>query len=360
MRDEEWKKILDVVQDLNNESIISIIKETLGAKYQDVYKAWRGGGFNLDHKFQFYSRNIESQCTLLHISAYYGVGNVVKTLLKNGANVNVVDGNDITPLHCAAGNGYAYVVSVLLANGANVNAVDQDGETPLQCAARLGSKDEERVLLKEDAEGAQVSAVDHHTARLDSEDVAGAQVNAVDQGGETSLNLVVEHDYINTVRILLAADAKIDTVEGVFNRTPLHWAALRGNVGIVQALLENGADPLLKDRHGYTSRDLTLSGDVAQLLRKEEEKPFLQARVTIGITVSFLTIIFETVIAIWLIQEEGVATLETRTTLAFVTIVILAIGISLYKALNRILSIEPSTRIDGAQTMREEERVQEL
>ncbi|HCE59701.1 MAG TPA: hypothetical protein DEQ74_02620 [Wolbachia sp.] len=344
MRDEEWKKILDVVQDLNSENIIDIIKKKLRAKYRGVYEAWKNGGFNLDHKFQFQSRNIESQCTLLHISAYYGVGSVVKTLLKNGANVNAIDGDDVTPLHCAAGNGYAYVVNVLLENGANVNAVDQDGETPLQCAARLGSKDAAEVLLKGSAGNSE-----------------GAQVNAVDQGGETSLDLVVEHDYVNTVRMLLAANAKIDTVEDIFGRTPLHWAALRGNVGIVQALLENGADPLLKDKHGYTSRDLTLRGDVEQLLRQAEEKRLFQARVTIGITVSFLTIIFETMAVIWLIKEEGVATIGTRMMLAFITIVVLAIGAGLYQALDRVLSAGPSTRIERTQTIRgEEQQIQEL
>lgn len=44
-----------------------------------------------------------NRVTALHYAALNGHANLVKLLLKNGANVNAVDRNNMTPLHYARG-----------------------------------------------------------------------------------------------------------------------------------------------------------------------------------------------------------------------------------------------------------------
>ncbi len=77
-----------------------------------------------------------SGVTALHIAAYKNNGEIVKLLLNNGANVNIVD--DLigsTPLIFALGSEAVESVEVLLNNGADPNVKsDRFGLTPLHIA----------------------------------------------------------------------------------------------------------------------------------------------------------------------------------------------------------------------------------
>jgi ankyrin repeat protein len=78
--------------------------------------------------------------TALCIAASNGYTQIVKTLLANGADVNIKDRDvhDRTALILAADNGHTEVVKVLLANGADVNSKDEFGFTALACAKKGG------------------------------------------------------------------------------------------------------------------------------------------------------------------------------------------------------------------------------
>ncbi|KAM0345444.1 hypothetical protein ACHAPU_006371 [Fusarium lateritium] len=65
---------------------------------------------------------------------------VVQLLLDNGAEIDAVDNNDITPLHHAAEIGYANVVKLLLDRSATIDAVDKRDQTPLSCALKHVNK----------------------------------------------------------------------------------------------------------------------------------------------------------------------------------------------------------------------------
>ena len=47
-------------------------------------------------------------------------------------------------------------------------------------------------------------------------------------------------------------------------RTPLHWAALYGQLEVVQLLLRHGADKELKDKYGEKPVDCVCRGGNAQ------------------------------------------------------------------------------------------------
>ncbi len=77
---------------------------------------------------------------------------IVKTLLKDGADVNARDeGVEQTPLMSAALCGDVQIAEALLNHGADVNAQDDEGNTPLMLAADRGAAGVVEVLLRHGA-----------------------------------------------------------------------------------------------------------------------------------------------------------------------------------------------------------------
>ena len=82
---------------------------------------------------------------------------VLKVLIRNGADVNVVDDENSTSLHIALREGHVDVAKVLIRNGAEVNAVNENKMTALHFAAHIGHVDVMKVLIQN---GVDVNAVD--------------------------------------------------------------------------------------------------------------------------------------------------------------------------------------------------------
>jgi ankyrin repeat protein len=75
--------------------------------------------------------------TALHSAVRGNHHGVVKTLLDNGADVHMTDGDLTTALHLAVSCGHPEIVKLLVSAGSNLSARDKDNRTPLQVAARL-------------------------------------------------------------------------------------------------------------------------------------------------------------------------------------------------------------------------------
>ena len=76
--------------------------------------------------------------TTLHKAASKGYIEIVKLLIKHGADVNGRSYLENSPLHISAMYGRPEVAIFLLENGANVNAMNKHGDTPLQEALTPG------------------------------------------------------------------------------------------------------------------------------------------------------------------------------------------------------------------------------
>ncbi|MGC1181946.1 ankyrin repeat domain-containing protein [Legionella sp.] len=156
--------------------------------------------------------------TPLYSAAHQGHLKVVKTLLEQGANVNAMSNEDVTPLCIAARNGHLEVVKILLEQGADVNVVTKKGFTPLHFAAENGHLKVVKELLEQ-----------------------GADVNAVTKKGFTPLHFAAENDHLEVVKELLEQGADVNAASNE-DVTPLFIAAQNGYLEVVEILLEKGAD----------------------------------------------------------------------------------------------------------------------
>jgi len=93
----------------------------------------------------------EGQQSPLFSASTYGDLEMVRVLLKHGADVNSRNCYDTTPLVTASYRTHPQTLNVvrfLLENGADPNARCSDGTTPLHAASRCGSHDVARLLLE--------------------------------------------------------------------------------------------------------------------------------------------------------------------------------------------------------------------
>jgi len=81
---------------------------------------------------------------------------VVKRLIKEGADVNVEDDSGYSALHGACFCGKIKIVEMLINAGALIDVKDIDGVTPLMCAAENGHAVTVRLLIRK---GASITAI---------------------------------------------------------------------------------------------------------------------------------------------------------------------------------------------------------
>ena len=201
--------------------------------------------------------------TVLHWATYHNDPDVVDLLLDAGARAGAVNRYGIAPLWLAATNGNVRIVESLLGAGADAKATRADaGETVLMIAARSGHTEVLKVLLDY---GADVNAVETlrgqtaliwaaaegHTAAVELLVEAGADMMARSATtGMTPLMFAIRAGDIETTGLLFDAGGGLTDTTG--NGTSmLVLAILNANFELANFLLERGADPNVKDPHGY-------------------------------------------------------------------------------------------------------------
>jgi len=100
--------------------------------------------------------------TALHLAVFFGHEDIAEFLVACGADVNAISANrtfarNATPLHSAAASNRPSIVRLLLANGANPNVVQDGGYTPLHSAAFNGSEEIAELLLSHGADIARMT-----------------------------------------------------------------------------------------------------------------------------------------------------------------------------------------------------------
>ena len=135
----------------------------------------------------------------------------------------------------AAASGDVALIQSLIDAGADPAALDEAGETALMHAAHAGQLEAVKTLL-----------------------AAGAAPDFKSEQGWTALakaayNAETECGYPQVIAVLHAAGAELDT-RIFFGITPLMLAAGGGDAGVVEWLINNGADVLAANDGGRTAR----------------------------------------------------------------------------------------------------------
>uniref|UniRef100_A0A8B9TD63 Ankyrin repeat domain 52 n=1 Tax=Anas platyrhynchos TaxID=8839 RepID=A0A8B9TD63_ANAPL len=232
----------------------------------------------------------EKGFTPLHFAAVSTNGALcLELLVNNGADVNFQSKEGKSPLHMAAIHGRFTRSQILIQNGSEIDCADKYGNTPLHVAARYGHELLISTLMTNGADTARRGIHDmfplHLAVLFGFSDCcrkllsSGFDINTPDNLGRTCLHAAASGGYQCTVTLVTAgasineADCKgctplhyaaaSDTREGIAethsgnshdtDEEPLKESRLKEAFFCLEFLLDNGADPSLRDKQGYTA-----------------------------------------------------------------------------------------------------------
>ncbi len=172
--------------------------------------------------------------TALHLAAKLGKEDVIKLLVKKGADISLKDERNRTPLFLAAENNNTNSITPLISKGAKVNIQDKQHKTALHYAVIEKAKNAVEALLQKEADP-----------------------NLKDKDGKTPLHYAAQngHREITTALVNNHAQRNIQDKEG---KTPLHYAVKNKQKDAIYALLRKDANPYIQDKSGKTPLHIAL------------------------------------------------------------------------------------------------------
>uniref|UniRef100_T1IYM8 Poly [ADP-ribose] polymerase n=1 Tax=Strigamia maritima TaxID=126957 RepID=T1IYM8_STRMM len=187
---------------------------------------------NKDFGLAGLNRTNKQSLTPLHVACLSGHSDVVRILLKYGADVdrptNATKGK-LTPLMFSCQKGYLEILKILIQNGAKVETRDKFKRTALTHAIINGH-----------------AHIASHLLRL------GSDPNNTDSSGNTLIHYAAAYGWWFCLKLLLESGAK-PNVSNDWMLTPLGVAFLKGHMGLVDLLLEQpGVDINFKDEKGVS------------------------------------------------------------------------------------------------------------
>jgi len=272
-RDEETVKTLidggiDVNKGPSHEGAIPPLIHAIWQGSKSNVKAILNAGANTDYKdkggfttlfysafFNTYDREMlelfldkTEQPNTIHMAAYKGDLEAVKTFISSGVDVNVKDSSGCMPLHWAALQDSPAVAEYLIEQGAEINEKVGYFLTPLFCANSLPVIE---LLVSKGADiNTKVQNRLHKACRMGDKEVAeflisnGADVNAKGSAGKTPLIYALQNGHIDIVRLLIANGADVNAADSP-GRTPISIAQNKGHTEIVNLLRQHGAKETL-------------------------------------------------------------------------------------------------------------------
>ncbi|TGL97479.1 hypothetical protein EHQ76_15205 [Leptospira barantonii] len=158
----------------------------------------------------------------VHDASQNGDLGTLRSLIENGANINVKNKNGFTPLHLAKNLETA---KLLVQSGADVNAREKDsGNTALHVSIQFNQTRIAKLLIEN-----------------------GADINAKNDSLRTPIFFA---DRESTLKFLLESGAILDDQKDAFGRTPLYYSILHEKLKVAKLLIQSGADVNIRDENG--------------------------------------------------------------------------------------------------------------
>ena len=157
-------------------------------------------------------------------AAMKGDAATVRTLVRQGADVNAAQPDGMTALHWAALNGDLKMAEVLLVAGATTEALTRvGGYTPLHLASSRGHAPVVARLLE-----------------------AGSKPKAVTATGVQAIHLAAQAGSADAIRFLIDRGADPNERDTTHGRTALVFAASQNRLEAMRMLIEKGANSRLE------------------------------------------------------------------------------------------------------------------
>ena len=169
---------------------------------------------------------------------------MLETLINHGADVNAQTHSLETPLHLASRRAHFDVVKMLLKHGANPAKLTKRGHSPLHYSVTA-------TATYDDID--ETSAVTTSTQLIEYE---RELINMVNHRGQAPLHLAIKKNAFDQVKVILVMTGSSSGVTNARDHngnTPLHYAAqAEDSDKLVAALIDAGADVSLANRRRVT------------------------------------------------------------------------------------------------------------
>ncbi|XP_072034633.1 uncharacterized protein [Amphiura filiformis] len=165
--------------------------------------------------------------TPLHQAAIIGEEQLAQMLIDKGAETEIHDNEQMTPLHRSAMYNRVDTILLLIRQGLYLDSKDEDNFTPLLCAAWKGQTEAGKALLR-----------------------YGADIRVLDMEMKSCLHWAVEMQHLEFAKMLFEhghGGEELLNWKDRGEQTSLHYAAEVGNVEVLNVLLQNGAEVVVKD-----------------------------------------------------------------------------------------------------------------
>ena len=170
----------------------------------------------------------KNQYSPLHEAVFWNHLSIIKLLLASGACPNEVNCDGCTLLSIGASRGWVESMQLLLDHGADINQLSQ-GKSPIYIAVKQK----------------QLEAVECLIAR-------GADLNIVNESGKTALGIAFFVEHQQLIWLLMKHGADLYAPMNANRDTPLHMAAAKGYLKMVDFLLSRNANPNAVNQKGNT------------------------------------------------------------------------------------------------------------
>ena len=212
--------------------------------------------------------------TPLHRAVVKGNQNLVKLFLKKNALVNTQTADGNSPLHAAVRNGFFDITKLLVKKGSNVNLQNKEGRTPLFLGVKNKQKQLIKLLIENEADvtiGYKENSTDRiylvrgtvrgraawhrvrvkkHLLGLFLKRTNGGSLNVADFGDILGRGWGRDPPEGTLDKILKECDFKFKEIPGV---TVLHIASKKDNEPeIIDLLVKSGANVNAQDAEGFT------------------------------------------------------------------------------------------------------------